>query len=62
MNARQLPKVADLPPSCRHHSGIHSCSNAHFHDKVGDGLPEATAHLEHVGFQPGRRPEDFWTC
>jgi hypothetical protein len=37
-------------------------SDAHFPDKVGDGLPEATALLEHVGFQPGRRPEDVWTC
>ncbi len=37
-------------------------SDAHFPDKVGDGLPEATALLEHVGFRPGRRPEHFWTC
>lgn len=37
-------------------------SDAHFPDKLGDGLAEATALLEHVGFQPGKRPEDFWTC
>jgi histidinol-phosphatase (PHP family) len=24
-------------------------------------FPEATALLEHFGFRPGRRPEDFWT-
>lgn len=37
-------------------------SDAHVPEKVGDGLPEAAALLEHVGFRRGRRPEDFWTC
>jgi histidinol-phosphatase (PHP family) len=37
-------------------------SDSHIPGTVGDGLPEAAALLEHVGFRPQRRPEDFWTC
>lgn len=37
-------------------------SDSHFPETVGDGLPEATALLEHVGFRPRQRPEAFWTC
>ena len=33
------------------------------HNTIGlaANFPEATALLDHFGFRPGRRPEDFWT-
>jgi histidinol-phosphatase (PHP family) len=37
-------------------------SDAHRPDALAAHFPEATAMLEAVGFRPGRRPEDFWTC
>jgi histidinol-phosphatase (PHP family) len=37
-------------------------SDSHVPETVGDGLPEAVALLEHVGFRPRSGPEDFWTC
>jgi len=37
-------------------------SDAHIPEALADGFPEATALLEYVGFRPGKRPEDFWTC
>lgn len=37
-------------------------SDAHNPEALADGFPEATALLEYVGFRPGKRPEDFWTC
>lgn len=62
MNTRQLQLW--MPLWWRQEGGktVTFGSDAHVADKVGDGLPEATALLEHVGFRPGRRPEDFWTC
>lgn len=36
-------------------------SDAHGPDALAANFPEAVAMLEHFGFQPGRRPEDFWT-
>ena len=36
-------------------------SDAHTPDVLGRHLPEAAAMLEHHGFRPGRRPEEFWT-
>lgn len=36
-------------------------SDAHTPDAVARNFPEATAMLEHFGFQPGRTPEQFWT-
>ncbi len=36
-------------------------SDAHVPEAVAEGFPEAMLMLEHVGFQPGRRAEDFWT-
>jgi histidinol-phosphatase (PHP family) len=35
-------------------------SDAHTPDALAGNFPEATAMLEHVGFRPGRDPEDFW--
>ncbi|MGC0251998.1 PHP domain-containing protein [Pseudactinotalea sp. Z1748] len=35
-------------------------SDAHTPDAVAANFPEATAMLEHFGFQPGRTPEDLW--
>ena len=36
-------------------------SDDHHTAGLAANFPEATALLEHVGFSPGRRPEDFWT-
>jgi len=36
-------------------------SDAHVPQAVADGFHEATAMLEHFGFRPGARPEEFWT-
>jgi histidinol-phosphatase (PHP family) len=36
-------------------------SDDHNTDGLAANFPEATALLEHFGFRPGRRPEDFWT-
>jgi histidinol-phosphatase (PHP family) len=36
-------------------------SDDHSTDGLAAGFGEATALLEHVGFRPGRRPEDFWS-
>jgi histidinol-phosphatase (PHP family) len=37
-------------------------SDAHVPEALADGFPEAMLLLDHVGFRPGSRPEDFWTC
>jgi histidinol-phosphatase (PHP family) len=37
-------------------------SDAHIPGALADGFPEAVALVEHVGFRPASRPEDFWTC
>ncbi|MGY2112732.1 PHP domain-containing protein [Nocardia gipuzkoensis] len=36
-------------------------SDAHVPEALADNFPEAVAMIEHFGFRPGRRPEDFWT-
>jgi len=36
-------------------------SDAHVSGALADKFPEAVAMVEHYGFRPGRRPEDFWT-
>ncbi len=36
-------------------------SDDHSTDGLAAHFAEATALLEHLGFRPGRRPEDFWT-
>lgn len=36
-------------------------SDAHVPEDVAANFPEAMAMLEHFGFRPGSRPEDFWT-
>jgi len=36
-------------------------SDAHIPEALADGFPEAMILLDHVGFRPGSRPEDFWT-
>jgi hypothetical protein len=36
-------------------------SDAHVLEALADNFPEAMAMVEHFGFRPGRRPEDFWT-
>jgi len=36
-------------------------SDDHATDGLAANFPEAVALLDHVGFAPGRRPEDFWT-
>jgi histidinol-phosphatase (PHP family) len=36
-------------------------SDAHVPEALAHGFYEAMAMLEHFGFRPGRRPEDFWT-
>ncbi len=36
-------------------------SDAHESGALADKFPEAVAMVEHYGFRPGRRPEDFWT-
>ncbi|SDS02260.1 PHP domain-containing protein [Microlunatus soli] len=36
-------------------------SDSHVPATLADGLSEAALMLEHFGFRPGRRPEDFWT-
>ncbi|QCQ90944.1 PHP domain-containing protein [Rhodococcus sp. SGAir0479] len=36
-------------------------SDAHVPEALADNFPEAVAMIEHHGFTPGRRPEDFWT-
>lgn len=36
-------------------------SDAHRADDLASGFPEAVAMVEHFGFRPGRRFEDFWT-
>lgn len=36
-------------------------SDAHGPDALAANFPEAVAMLEHFGFGPGGRPEDFWT-
>lgn len=36
-------------------------SDDHNTEGLAANFGEATALLEHVGFRPGRRPEDFWT-
>ncbi len=36
-------------------------SDAHSADVLASSFPEAVAMVEHFGFRPGRRPEDFWT-
>jgi len=36
-------------------------SDAHGPDSLAAGFPEAVAMVEHFGFTPGARPEDFWT-
>lgn len=36
-------------------------SDAHVPEELGRHLPEAAAMVEHYGFRPGRRPEEFWT-
>lgn len=35
-------------------------SDAHTPEAIASGFPEAVAMLEHFGFRPGSRPEDFW--
>lgn len=35
-------------------------SDAHVPGALADNFPEAVAMVEHFGFRPGRRPEDFW--
>lgn len=35
-------------------------SDAHTPDAVASHFPEATAMLEHVGFRPGRTPDELW--
>lgn len=35
-------------------------SDSHGPDMLAANFPEASAMLEHFGFHPGRRPEDFW--
>lgn len=36
-------------------------SDAHVPEALADNFPEAVAMLEHFGFRPGRRAEDFWS-
>lgn len=36
-------------------------SDDHATTGLAANFPEATALLQHVGFRPGRHPEDFWT-
>lgn len=36
-------------------------SDAHVPGALAGNFPKAVAMLEHYGFRPGRRPEDFWT-
>ena len=36
-------------------------SDAHVPEVLAAGFPEAVAMVEHFGFRPGARPEDFWT-
>lgn len=36
-------------------------SDAHTTAALATGLPQAAIMLERFGFEPGRRPEDFWT-
>lgn len=36
-------------------------SDAHVPEELARHFPEAVAMVEHYGFRPGRRPEDFWT-
>ncbi|GAA1428005.1 PHP domain-containing protein [Microlunatus lacustris] len=36
-------------------------SDDHATEGLAANFPEATALLDHVGFTPARRPEDFWT-
>ena len=36
-------------------------SDDHLSHGLAADFPEATAQLEHLGFRPGRRPEDLWT-
>ena len=36
-------------------------SDAHTPHTLAESFPEAAAMVEHFGFRPGRRPEDFWT-
>lgn len=36
-------------------------SDAHGPEGLAANFPEAVAMLEHFGFRPGQRPEDFWT-
>jgi len=36
-------------------------SDAHEPDELARWFPEAAAMVEHFGFRPGSRPEDFWT-
>ena len=37
-------------------------SDAHRPDVLAHGFGEAMIMAEHVGFRPGRRPQDYWTC
>jgi histidinol-phosphatase (PHP family) len=37
-------------------------SDAHLPEALAAGFPEAMLLVEHVGFGPGARAEDFWTC
>jgi len=39
----------------------HLGSDAHTTDWLAGNFYEAMAMAEHFGFQPGRRPEDFWS-
>lgn len=36
-------------------------SDAHAPETLANGLPQAAIMVEHFGFKPGRKPEDFWT-
>lgn len=36
-------------------------SDAHVPEALAHGFPEAILMLDHFGFRPGARPEDFWT-
>jgi len=36
-------------------------SDAHVPEALAANFPEATAMLEHYGFRPGQRPEEYWT-
>lgn len=37
-------------------------SDAHVPQALADGFPEAVCMLEQIGFHPGNRSQDLWTC